>query len=99
MDMDYTWDETKRAVNLQKHHLDFLDADLVYEAPQKLTVPATRANDLEPRWADFAEVHGVVLKLVYTLREGTVRCISLRVASRKERRLYNEARQHRPAHE
>jgi uncharacterized DUF497 family protein len=97
--MEYTWDETKRVENLRKHSLDFLDADLVYESAQKLTVPTTRATDREPRWADFAEVHGVVLKLVYTPLRGTVRCISLRVASRKERRLYYEARQNRPLHE
>ena len=97
--MEYTWDETKRTTNLQKYHLDFRDADLVYESPQKLTVPVTRESDRESRWADFAEVYGVVLKLVYTLLAGTVRCISLRVASQKERRLYDEARQNRPAHE
>jgi uncharacterized DUF497 family protein len=97
--MDYTWNETKRAENLRRHHLDFLDADLVYESSHKLTVPTTRLADREPRWADFAEVHGVVLKLVYTLRQGSIRCISLRVASRKERRLYHEAQQNRPLHE
>jgi uncharacterized DUF497 family protein len=70
--MDYTWDEAKRAESLRKHHLDFLDADMIYEAPHKLTVPATCQSDREPRWADFAEVYGVVLKLVYTLRQRDV---------------------------
>jgi uncharacterized DUF497 family protein len=97
--MDYTWDETKRVENLRKHHFDFLDADLIYESPYKITVPTTRLADQESRWADFAEVHGVVLKLVYTLRPGTIHCISLRVASRKERRLYYEAQQNRSLHE
>jgi len=45
-----------------------------------------RAEDEEPRFADFAEVRGVVLKLVYTVRRGAVRCISLRPASKRERK-------------
>ena len=50
-----------------------MDADLVFEAPIKVTVDATHAND--DRYADFAEVNGQVLMLVYSLRRQTVRCI------------------------
>ena len=88
--MDYEWDEEKRQSNLRKHGLDFMDADLVFEAPIKVTVAAAHADD--DRRADLAEVNGRVLMLVYTLRQQTVRCISLRVASRRERKLYDEAK-------
>ena len=88
--MDYEWDEVKRLGNLRKHGLDFMDADLVFEASMKVTVDATRADD--GRYADLAEVNGRVLMLVYTLRRQTVRCISLRVASRRERKFYDEAK-------
>ena len=90
--MDYEWDETKRRTNLRKHGLDFLEADLVFESPTKITIDVSRPTDKETRCADFAQVEGLLLKLVYTLRSTTVRCISLRVASRKERRLYDEAK-------
>lgn len=88
--MDYEWDEEKRQSNLRKHGLDFMDADLVFEAPTKVTVDATHADD--DRYADFAEVSGQVLMLVYSLRRQTVRCISFRIASRRERKLYYEAK-------
>lgn len=88
--MDYEWDEVKRQSNLRKHGLDFMDADLVFEALFKVTVDAAHADD--DRYADLAEVNGRVLMLVYTLRQQTVRCISLRVASRRERKLYDEAK-------
>ena len=88
--MRYEWDERKRAANLEKHGLDFVDADLVFEAAFKATVEVTRAEDEEPRFADFAEVHGAVLKFVYTMRRGAVRCISLRAASKRERRALHE---------
>ena len=42
--------------------------------------------------ADFAEVAGAVLKLVYTLRGGAARCISLRPASKRERKAFDEIR-------
>lgn len=89
--MDYEWDEVKRQSNLRKHGLDFMDADLVFEASIKVTVDAAHADD-DDRYADLAEVNGRVLMLVYSLCQQTVRCISLRVASRRERKLYDEAK-------
>jgi len=86
----YEWDERKRVANLDKHGLDFVDADLVFEAALKVTVEVTRGEDKEARFADFAEVAGAVLKFVYTLRGGAVRCISLRPASKRERRAFDE---------
>jgi hypothetical protein len=88
--MRYEWDERKRAANLEKHGLDFVDANLVFEAAFKATVEVTRAEDEEPRFVDFAEVRGAVLTLVYTMRRGAVRCISLRLASRRERKAFHE---------
>jgi uncharacterized DUF497 family protein len=60
----YEWDEAKRESNLRKHGYDFADADLVYENPDKLTVPNTRRG--ESRLSDIALVkaHGKVLTLV-----------------------------------
>ncbi len=67
------------------------DAPLVFEAPDKLTLESPR--EAENRSLDIALVEqaGVVLVLVYMLREpDEVRAISLRRASRKERALYVE---------
>ena len=88
--MNYEWHEAKRDVNIAKHGIDFMDADLVFEASFKVTVNATRDQEGGKRLADFAEVEGQVWKLVYTLRGENVRCISLRIASQKERRQYDE---------
>jgi len=37
----YEWDEAKREANLRKHRLDFRDAYLVYDHPQKI-IPDTK---------------------------------------------------------
>jgi len=88
----YEWDEEKREANLNKHGLDFFMAHLVYESPAKVTY---RLQVLpEERFLDIAlvDVLGVVLALVYTNRNGNVRLISFRRASRKERSVYAAAK-------
>ncbi len=50
--MVYEWDEAKREANLRKHGLDFDDADIVYENPNKITF-AIHGRD-EARWLDIA---------------------------------------------
>lgn len=82
----FIWDETKRISNLKNHKLDFLKVNQVFESPNKLTFDSHRPNEL--RWKDLAEVDGKVLALVYTYRGDTVRVISYRDASRKERNIY-----------
>lgn len=87
------YDEAKRDANLAKHGLDLADAALVYDAPDKVTLRSMR-ND-EARLVDIAmvEVVGVVLVLVYVERGEDVRAISLRRASKAERRMYAVAQQ------
>ena len=72
---------------IDKVCLDFEDAWRVYEADDKVTYKSLSSH--EERWVDLAEVEGVVLLLVYTIRSKAVRCISFRRAKRgKERSLY-----------
>jgi uncharacterized DUF497 family protein len=80
-------------MNLLKHGLDFADAHLVYENPNKITFESTRAKEF--RLVDIAlvEVAGVVLALVYVERDDDVRVISFRRASRQERRMLNVAKE------
>ena len=90
--MQYEWNETKREANLRKHGYDFADADLVYDNINKMTVPAIRANESRSQDIALVEVQGKILSLVYVLRGYTVRVISFRMASRKERRIYDDFR-------
>lgn len=84
----YEWDEAKRAANLRKHRLDFWIAHQVYESLEKITYRLE--NMREERYLDIALVEwkGAILALVYTMRNGNVRFISFRYASRRERRRY-----------
>jgi len=46
------WDETKRQSNLEKHGLDFMDADLVLASKYRIDLPSERNG--EQRVQSFA---------------------------------------------
>jgi uncharacterized DUF497 family protein len=87
--MKLIFDPDKDATNIIKHGLSLADSLLVFDAPNKLTLESTRQD--EARLMDIAmvELAGVVLVLVYVMRQpDELRAISLRRASNQERTLY-----------
>jgi uncharacterized DUF497 family protein len=91
--MQFTYDPRKDAANIVKHGLSLADAPLVFDAPDKLTLQSPQQG--EARLMDIAlvDVAGVVLVLVYVMRNpDEVRVISLRRASKQERKLYAESK-------
>ena len=87
--MQFTFDPLKDAANILKHGLSLSDAPLVFNAVNKLTIESVRADEARLMDVAMVEVAGVVLVLVYVLREPKqVRAISLRRASKQERKLY-----------
>jgi hypothetical protein len=87
--MQFTFDLDKDAANIEKHGLSLADAPLVYDAPDKLTLESPKAGEARLMDVALVEVVGVVLVLVYVKREtNEVRAISLRRASKQERKLY-----------
>lgn len=85
-----TWDPAKRASNLAKHGLDFLDAAEVLESRYRFDVPVVRGS--ESRTLSLAYANSVlrVLTVVHTTRSGRVRIISFRQTSKAEREAYLE---------
>ena len=90
--MQFTFDPAKDAANLLKHGLSLRDAPLVFKAPDKLTLASPRDNEtrqMDIALVEMVEMAGVVLVLTYVLRmPNEVRAISLRRASKQERKLY-----------
>lgn len=92
--MQFEWNENKRLANLDSKGLDFRQAWQIYESRTKITLQSPYED--EERLIDMAEINGRVAVLVYTYRNGHVRCISFRYAKTKERRMYYHARQAHP---
>lgn len=88
--MDYEWDPSKAASNLRKHGVGFADAALSLEDPLARTIADPDAS-AELRFVTIgADPNGRVLITIYTKRQGRIRIISARRASRAERRSYED---------
>jgi len=86
--MNFEWDETKRNMNIAKHQLDFVYAMFVFEDPKCLDFIDNRKEYGEERRIIVGRIEEFVFVVVYTQRGNTIRIISFRQASKKEREKY-----------
>ncbi|MHB0769309.1 BrnT family toxin [Bradyrhizobium sp. 5.13L] len=85
--MKIVWDEPKRLANLDKHGLDFADLDETF-FDNALVVPSLNKSK---RWVAIGvSVHGVIVVVFARLGREGISVISMRLASRGERKLYAE---------
>lgn len=82
--MEFEWDETERLTTIDKHGLDFLDADLLFGAPH--IVGSARIVAGERRWLAVDLIEDVYVTVIFTWRGDTIRLISMRKARDDERR-------------
>lgn len=89
--MIYTWDENKRAINLNKHGIDFIDAAEIFGDPNRIETIDDRQNYGEERFQTIGYAMPGLLFVVYTYRDDKTkrRIISARKASTKEKAIYN----------
>ena len=87
--MVFEWDENKRQSNILKHRIDFIDAKIVFKDPCKIDMIDTRVDYGEVRSRTVGRMGDtLVLTVVSTDRNGTIRIISARQANKKERSIY-----------
>jgi hypothetical protein len=87
--MTYQWDNDKATANLRKHGIDFADAVSVFSDDLAITIPDERFD--EERFITVGmDAFGRVLVVVYTWRGNEIRLISVRQATRRERKQYEE---------
>jgi uncharacterized protein len=83
--MRIVWDEPKRVANLDKHGLDFADLNETF-FDSALVLPTHNK-----RWAGIGKnIRGVIVVVFVKLGVEAVSVISMRPASRNERKLYAE---------
>jgi uncharacterized DUF497 family protein len=93
----FEWDARKAAVNRAKHGVSFEEAGTVFGDPNGLDGPDLRHSARESRFLRLGRAAtGRMLVVAYTVRRSdndeSVRIISARRASRKERAVYAAAR-------
>ena len=92
----FEWDGRKAAVNRIRHGVSFEEAATVFADPDALEGPDLSHSDKESRFLRLGRAAtGRVLIVAYTVRRRddgeSIRIISARRASRKERAAYAEA--------
>ena len=89
--MKFTWDPTKAAENLQKHGVDFREAATVFDDPLSTTFPDADHSEGEQRFLILGtSALGRILVVSHTDTGDTIRIISARATTRRERRFYEE---------
>ena len=86
--MQFEWDEEKRTSNLDKHKLDFANADKL-NWDEAITV--NRLHKKEARFLTYAEMDRKLYTLVWTWRGEVMRIISFRRANNRETDRYEKA--------
>ena len=89
--MDFEWDPDKAARNLAKHRVAFSEAVTVFGDPLAITFFDPGHSDGEDRYLTFGySTEGRLLVVSHTDRGNRNRIISARVATRRERKIYEE---------
>jgi uncharacterized DUF497 family protein len=91
MGLEFEWDQDKAKRNLRKHGVSFEEASSVFGDPLALTIPDPLHSQEEDRFITLGESHRRRLVVVASTDRGDkIRIISARVATRRERRDYEE---------
>lgn len=85
--MAIIWDEAKRIVNLNKHDLDFADAEKVFGG-YVITFEDTRYDYGEERWVVIGLLCVLVVVIICTENGRETRIISMRKATLNEQKTY-----------
>ncbi len=85
--MGFQWHEEKSAANQEKHAISFLQAAQIFRGPI-LKRTDDRKDYGEPRFIALGAFDGEILCVVFTERDGDIRLISARKASKHEREKY-----------
>ena len=83
--MQYEWDSLKRQTNREKHRVDFTEIES-FEWDSAVVQRQERRSEV--RYRAIGYIGDRLHVVIYTLRGGTFRIISLWQAGRKDRRLY-----------
>lgn len=84
--MAFEFDETKSIKNKEKHGIDFIEAQLIWEDFDRIEIPA-RTED-EPRYVVIGRIEDKYWSAIITCRNENVRIISVRRSRNEEIALY-----------
>lgn len=84
--MEFEFDELKSRSNKDKHGIDFVEAQALWEDAELLEVPL-KSKD-EPRVLFIGRIGGLHWSAIVTRRQGNIRIISVRRSRDTETEIY-----------
>ena len=91
MRLEFEWDPGKAEANRRRHGIEFLDAVIVFDDDRGITLPDESPS--EERYVTFGmDAQRRVLAVCYAIRGNTIRIISARKATSRERAQYEDKR-------
>ena len=91
MALTFEWDETKSRTNISKHGIAFEEAKTVFNDPLAITIDDPVHADYERRYLEIGlSSKGRLIVVWYTERDESIRNIGCRLATRPERKSYEE---------
>jgi hypothetical protein len=91
--VEFEWDPEKAAANVKRRRISFTEAASVLEDPLSTTFPDEAHSEEEIRFLTIrASRRGRVLVVAHTERDDSIRIISARRATRREREFYEQGK-------
>ncbi|MFZ2634624.1 MAG: BrnT family toxin [Desulfosalsimonadaceae bacterium] len=84
--MKFEFDPTKSQSNMQKHGIDFIEAQALWSVPDYVEIPAKTTE--EPRFLVIGKISDVHWSGMVTYRDAAVRIISVRRSRKEEVDIY-----------
>jgi uncharacterized DUF497 family protein len=92
MSLRFEWDSAKARSNLKKHGVSFEEGATIFGDPLSATIRSPDHSKGESRFVTVGQsARGRVLVVAHTDDEDVIRIISVRSATRRERKSYEEA--------
>jgi uncharacterized DUF497 family protein len=89
--MNFEWSREKAALNRERHGVSFEEAATAFADPLSSTILDPDNSDDETRFILVGQAFsGRLLVVVHTDRDESIRLISARLATRRERRQYEQ---------
>ena len=91
MAYEFAWDPSKAVGNIQKHRVSFEEASTAFGDNFSMLIPDPLHSEDEERFTLLGQsTRNRLLVVVHTEREGSIRLISVRLATANERKTYEE---------
>jgi len=84
--MEFEYDGTKSQRNKEKHGIDFVEAQLLWDDPERIEIPAKTED--EPRFVVIGKIGEKHWSVIITYRDNKTRIVSARRSRKEEIEFY-----------